>query len=89
MGRHKDSFIQQKWKGKSYSSSYYHYHHYLEYREQALHSATAHHLLTNAQPVPKLSPALCAQHDAIRYGMSLLSDGISSPGHVPSRLLHA
>jgi len=54
---------------------------------------TAHHQLTDAQPVSQqqppgqLSPGLYADHDIIWPGLSLWSVGVSCPTWVPSQLL--
>lgn len=58
-----------------------------------MHSAVAHHLLTNAQPVSEQWPLASSpprsytDHDPICYGTSLWAVGVSCPGHVPSQLL--
>ena len=51
---------------------------------------TAHHHLTNAQPVldqhppANVPPTSIAEHDITRSGMSLWAVGVSCPGCVPA-----
>ena len=58
-----------------------------------MHDAIAHHLPTDAQPVPEqrpprpASPSLCTEHDVTWYGMSLWPVWVSCPGCAPSQLL--
>lgn len=65
----------------------------LECTKQGMHSAIAHHLLIDAQLIPEqwllasFPPSLYIDHDAICYGISLWTVGVSCPGHVPSWLL--
>lgn len=63
---------------------------------EVMHSAvTAHHPLTDAQPISKqqlappgqIPPSSFTEHDDLWYGISLLPVQASSPGHVSSQLL--
>lgn len=60
-----------------------------EYSKQVMHSAIAHHHLTDAQPVPELQPptsfvpSLYTKHDTIQGAISLWP---LCPCSVPSQL---
>ena len=57
-----------------------------------MHNTIAHHLLTNAQPIPELLcppanfPSLYTGHDVTRYGIPLWLVWVSCPCCVPSQL---
>ena len=65
------------------------------YTKQMMHSAIAHQLLTNVQPVPEQRAAtprptpssFIVHHDVTWYGISLWPVWVSCPGCVPSQLL--
>ena len=65
----------------------------IEYTKHVMHNTIAHHLLTDAQPIPELhcpwptAPSLYTGHDVMWHGIPLWLVGVSRPVWVPSQLL--